>query len=792
MLDQIVNVLRKSGFIVTKAADKKKNPMKVQSLIFSKDKFKSADEAKKWATAHGFTASKVDETGNSFRLRQKEPGQFKKMRTIEMTDGVKAVVGKSQPSSSQVHVPATGEETKVIPNNHKQQVFLGKDAGVIAPQMTAGELHTALTDGHDNVGGTVRSGSRNGSDVTPLDGKQKETTREKFVFGPLTFDIDKAREMDGLTPNAMVEVSPDWSHQINVDTDAAMQSTSENPVMIAQIPHTNGVENLLIDGHHRMFKALHEGKKELPAHVFSPEESMELCETHPDMKEKMLADLGKARDEAGKVVGKQNPDFNADVDLAHELEQMVLRHLADNWGSEDDSEADADMAEHAEDVLIAHLMENSGAEISEASKDTEEGTQGDISVNGFNNAGARSSGGMGDNVLAGLYDMQEVISGMDWELAHDTTDSEIAREMAISNLEDDPLHYKKLRMEHDATDWSTALGMDGAAKGLNLDLGSGTKREPGFIGFDLAKHDHGTAVHDLHMGIPAPDKSAKNVLLRHSLEHMDELSKDPKPLLAEIQRVLMPGGQFVYEGPNALNNMPKGLVETWREKFDGQAQRSAEDSGRTEKIEGQPYVRQEFASVAYPDAAAANDSEPRIGVAQYDMLPADALLAMDAVGYYWSDATSSGRGNRTHGYPSQGALVKREKAAPIYKADSEKQIAYCVVLAPNETDLQEDWMRPEEIEKAAHWYMLNGQTIGREHSEESKNAVVESFIAPVDIPYDGQYGKQTVKKGSWVIGIKVLDHEDWAKVKSGEYTGVSVGGWGERNHSDGPNDQKVQ
>jgi len=68
----------------------------VQSLIFSKDKFDSAANAKKWATDHDFRADKVDETEDSFRLRQRDPGDFRpdSFRTIKLADGVSAVIGK--------------------------------------------------------------------------------------------------------------------------------------------------------------------------------------------------------------------------------------------------------------------------------------------------------------------------------------------------------------------------------------------------------------------------------------------------------------------------------------------------------------------------------------------------------------------------------------------------------------------------------------------------------------------------------------------------------------------------
>lgn len=72
-----------------------RDPASVQTLIFSKNRFTRA-QAVKWARDHGFKASKVDETEQSFRLRQAEPSAFQAgtFRTIELTAGIRAVIGR--------------------------------------------------------------------------------------------------------------------------------------------------------------------------------------------------------------------------------------------------------------------------------------------------------------------------------------------------------------------------------------------------------------------------------------------------------------------------------------------------------------------------------------------------------------------------------------------------------------------------------------------------------------------------------------------------------------------------
>lgn len=67
---------------------------KIQTLIFSRAAF-TKSEAVRWARDHDFNSSKVDVTEESIRLRQREPEDFQdgSFRTIELTAGVKAVIG---------------------------------------------------------------------------------------------------------------------------------------------------------------------------------------------------------------------------------------------------------------------------------------------------------------------------------------------------------------------------------------------------------------------------------------------------------------------------------------------------------------------------------------------------------------------------------------------------------------------------------------------------------------------------------------------------------------------------
>lgn len=129
----------------------------------------------------------------------------------------------------------------------------------------------------------------------------------------------------------------------------------------------------------------------------------------------------------------------------------------------------------------------------------------------------------------------------------------------------------------------------------------------------------------------------------------------------------------------------------------------------------------------------------------------------------------------------------------ILSKNDDKRLMVGPVLIPDNIDLQDDIINKEEIEKAAHGYMVKlayrddrefllelgfkevdkaGER-GFQHTDFSrKMAVVETFIAPVDFELNGR----TITKGTWVMTMKVFDDEVWAMVKTGKITGFSIGG----------------
>jgi HK97 family phage prohead protease len=88
--------------------------MVVQTLIFSKEKF-TKEQAQKWCKDHNFESEGVDETTDSYRIRQEDPSLFdpNSFKTIDITEGVKAVVGKKKEGKE-------GEPNQVVPQDQNQ------------------------------------------------------------------------------------------------------------------------------------------------------------------------------------------------------------------------------------------------------------------------------------------------------------------------------------------------------------------------------------------------------------------------------------------------------------------------------------------------------------------------------------------------------------------------------------------------------------------------------------------------------------------------------------------------
>lgn len=113
----------------------------------------------------------------------------------------------------------------------------------------------------------------------------------------------------------------------------------------------------------------------------------------------------------------------------------------------------------------------------------------------------------------------------------------------------------------------------------------------------------------------------------------------------------------------------------------------------------------------------------------------------------------------------------------IMKVSEEQRIVAGIVYEPDVVDSQGDFADAEEIEKACHHFMMNGAKLGIMHTEEAGDRayIVENYIARSS----HVIGNQVVRKGTWVIAVKVYDDALWADINEGRYTGFSMGGLAE-------------
>lgn len=133
----------------------------------------------------------------------------------------------------------------------------------------------------------------------------------------------------------------------------------------------------------------------------------------------------------------------------------------------------------------------------------------------------------------------------------------------------------------------------------------------------------------------------------------------------------------------------------------------------------------------------------------------------------------------------------------ILKTIDDQRIAKGPVLRPEVRDRQKSVVSAEEIQQAAHEFMIGlrkGETTSgymhRDfHKADERFPIVESYITEVDmvVPRENRKlvsgesgeGDIIVPAGSWVMAFKVLDDQVWEQIVSGVTKGFSIGGTAE-------------
>jgi hypothetical protein len=123
----------------------------------------------------------------------------------------------------------------------------------------------------------------------------------------------------------------------------------------------------------------------------------------------------------------------------------------------------------------------------------------------------------------------------------------------------------------------------------------------------------------------------------------------------------------------------------------------------------------------------------------------------------------------------------------ISKINEEKRIVYGKVLVPDKFDSQGDIISKEDIEKAAHNFLINLQKAYIELLHTGSNSTTKaSQIGFMHKVFKGVGGFGYIvesyidQEGSWVLATKITDDKVWQMIKDGIITGYSVGGRGKR------------
>jgi len=114
----------------------------------------------------------------------------------------------------------------------------------------------------------------------------------------------------------------------------------------------------------------------------------------------------------------------------------------------------------------------------------------------------------------------------------------------------------------------------------------------------------------------------------------------------------------------------------------------------------------------------------------------------------------------------------------ILKQDSEERLVYGWAYVSTDKgeislDHSGEFVRPDQIAKAATNFMLSMRTAKRMHSGGKIGEVVHSMPLTNDITK--ALGIQSDREG-WLVAIKVYDDQVWQDVKSGKLAAFSIGG----------------
>ena len=145
-------------------------------------------------------------------------------------------------------------------------------------------------------------------------------------------------------------------------------------------------------------------------------------------------------------------------------------------------------------------------------------------------------------------------------------------------------------------------------------------------------------------------------------------------------------------------------------------------------------------------------------------------------------------------------IISKSSERIDFVKTQEERFVLGIVLEPNdgagdaefEPDSQKDIYSADEVRQTEQKFMEDFQNIGVMHRTlvNGKVKILESYIAPVEFfvcpdgeaLHESELTKQDrekyqrVKKGTWLLGLRIVDNDLWKGVKSGKLRGLSIGG----------------
>ncbi len=774
---------------LTVAIAKQRPPTTTQSLIFEKEKFKTAADATKWARDHDFKADKVDETETSFRLRQHPPADFvsTSFRTIELAPGVSAVIGRLRAEFRE-------ETSKAAPQKRKRTREYLERALQLARKALPGWAYAALVrSARSHAGGKTRARLRaeerlmlnktSPGEMTPeeltaarkrlralagaLKRKKQDGSKIESLLGRVEREMIKRRllKTEGLTSKAADEVVKGF---VSGQTDGGA--------------HAHGLDRAAgktsKDGRHR--------------HVFA-RRSGEILYTHHDGDHEHMLDGGDDGAHSHHVVLSDETIVATSIDGAHSHGKMLETTHFD--------------AEHRHTLKLPD-----GGDLVSMTVDEW------VERFGIPPATTIPQADMITHVFAELCRPASPPIPSDLESTFELPSVEQAIALTAKGADVAPV-FEVVGELVDIADDPAVIRFGGSDDVWTASIHKTDDFEPGdlvriaFDGQSLSVVDHALAVEPADASrveslLSVAEELAKVATLDFvgpEVAPVVFVAHQPTPLEAARGEPLVgpDGVQFadLYLAPLGLAKsqvavgfaVPTAVAGAekvdWSDRLETQLARWPEAIVVALGREARRLVGKR-ASVYLPHPGAVRKRGDRGEVARKLK---SLRKTLDKPSTVVDTVNNAGRGSipkrRTSGTPADdtgGSGI----AVSIAKSAEEKQIVYGVVLDPYRVDLQDDWVPPADVESTAHDFAARSRVIGFEHVSKADATLIESWVESYPSPEDyqaamenlphkatrRQFGSDRITSGSWAVGVRLGDGL-WEMHKQGKLNAFSIGGF---------------